>query len=431
MLDNRELAALIWLGVAALSVLSQEKVRESFARVVKAFFQLLILIPLTAMLAWIGLELWVGVRLALWNPVLAKGTFLWTLGSAGVLFFNCSQAASDRHFFRRTIVAMVGVAVFVEFFMNLYVMSLPAELALQFVLIVVSVMAAVGGLKPEYKPAKIFCELVLAVIGFALFISSLRQTYLGWHQLDGRVLLLEFALPIWLTAGLLPFLYVLSIYVVYDTAFRRINSETSERRSRWRSRLALLSILHFRAGAVQKFTGHWARRLSEAPTFSTTRGVVASFLGELRRKKQAQIDEEERIRRYAGSEEVDEEGRQLDRREFAPTISALLWLETCQMGWYRNRGRRYRDDMLKINGDDFTRQGLPKESGITLRVAKDGQSWYAWRRTVTGWCFAIGAAGPPPDQWQYDGPEPPKGFPGQDSAWGDGPLSDQVNRNWL
>ena len=94
------------------------------------------------------------------------------------------------------------------------------------------------------------------------------------------------------------------------------------------------------------------------------------------------IDEQERLRRYCGSHELDDEGRRLDRREFPETIRALHWLATCQMGWHRNRDR-YRRDLLRVLGDDFTRHGLPTESGITLRVAPDGQSWYAWRRTVT------------------------------------------------
>ena len=67
---------------------------------------------------------------------------------------------------------------------------------------------------------------------------------------------------------------------------------------------------------------------------------------------------------------------------------------------------------------------------MSLYVSEDGQSWYAWRRTVTGWCFAIGAAGAPPNQWEYDGPEPPEGFPSEDQAWGDSPFADQANRNW-
>ena len=434
MLNNRELAALIWVSAAVLWAFSKTSVRESFVGVVKAFLKPQILLPLVAMLAWVGLELWVGVRLALWNTALAKGTILWTLGSAGVLLFNCTQIDSDGddvHFFRRTILATVGVAAFVEFFVNLYVMSLPAELVFQIVVAVPSLMVAVADQKPEYKSVKAFCERVLALIGLALFALAARQVYLDWHQLDARELLLDIALPGWLTVGLVPFLYLFSIYIAYDAIFRRISWEKAAKGSRWRSRLALLSVLHFRAGTVRKLAPYWyvTRKLGEAQTFSAARGVVAEFLDTLSRREQAKLDEEERLRRYSGSPKLDDEGRRLDRREFAETIHALHWLATCQMGWHRNGGG-YRRDMLRVLGDDFTRHGLPRESGITLHVAQDGQSWYAWRRTVTGWCFAIGAAGPPPDQWTYDGPEPPKGFPGKDSSWGDGPFADRVNRNW-
>ena len=243
--------------------------------------------------------------------------------------------------------------------------------------------------------------------------------------------MLDFALPVWLTVGLVPFLYLFSIYVAYDAVFHRIGPENAGRWSRCRSRLALVSVLHFRVRTVRKLAGYWyfTRKLGEAQTLSAARGVVAEFLDTLSRKEQATIDEEERLRRYSGSQELGDEGRRLDRREFAETIDALHWLATCQMGWHRN-GDRYRRDMLRVLGDDFTRHGLPRESGITLHVAQDGQSWYAWRRTVTGWCLAIGAAGPPPDQWRYDGPEPPRGFPGQHSSWGDGPFADRVSRNW-
>ena len=434
MLNNREIAALIWIGAAVLWAFSQKSVRESFFGVVQAFLKPQILIPLVAMLAWVGVELLIGVRLALWNLSLAKATILWTLGSAGVLLFNCAQIDSDGddlRFFRRTILATVGVAAFVEFFVNLYVMSLPAELGFQFVVAVLSLMVVVAGQKPEYKPVKVLCERVLALIGLALLVLTARQMFLHWQELNVPDVLLDFALPVWLTIGLVPFLYLFGIYVAYDAAFRRINWNASDRRARWRSGLALLSALRFRTHAVRRFIGYgyFAKKLGEAQTFSAARGVVAEFLDELRRVEQAKIDEEDRLKRYAGSQESDNEGRRLDRREFAETIAALQWLATCQMGWYR-KGSRYRTDMLDLLGDDFTSQGLPRESGIKLHVAQDGQSWYAWRQTVTGWYFAIAAAGPPPDQWQFDGPEPPTGFPRESSSWGDQPSASHVNRNW-
>jgi hypothetical protein len=98
------------------------------------------------------------------------------------------------------------------------------------------------------------------------------------------------------------------------------------------------------------------------------------------------------------------------------------------MGWYRRQGGRYRSDLLEIIGD-FSTQGLKGEHGIELRVRRDGQAWYAWRRTVSGWVFAIGSAKNPPDQWLYDGADPPRGFPGKDKSWGK-QLSTDASKNW-
>jgi len=96
------------------------------------------------------------------------------------------------------------------------------------------------------------------------------------------------------------------------------------------------------------------------------------------------------------------------------------------MGWYRNRTKgRYPADLLKIFQPGFTR-GLPDDHGIEMRVRRDGKAWYAWRQTVTGWVFAIGAAGPPPNQWFWDGPKPPPGFPGR--SWMSRPF--ERGPNW-
>ena len=117
-----------------------------------------------------------------------------------------------------------------------------------------------------------------------------------------------------------------------------------------------------------------------------------------------------------------------DRREFEETKRALRWIATCQMGWGR-RETGYRADILDVVGD-LSSHGLPGDGGVTVLVAPDGGSWYAWRRTPSGWVFAIGAAGSPPDQWEYDGVEPPSGFPGESPDWGSGPLDCESAPNW-
>jgi len=128
---------------------------------------------------------------------------------------------------------------------------------------------------------------------------------------------------------------------------------------------------------------------------------------------------QDRLKRYVGLDGVGDDDRRLDQREFKETKDALQALATAQMGWYRNRGGLYRPELLEILKSRFERCGLTPNHGISLWVADDGQSWWAYRRTVTGWCFAVGAAAPPPDQWLYDGPQPLTGPPGEDTMWGE------------
>jgi hypothetical protein len=382
------------------------------------------------MFGWIGLELWAGARLHVWNASLIPDTIVWVAGTAIVLYFRLNKAVDDPAFLPKTVKGTLEVAVFAEFFLNLFVFRLLTELAIQIVVGSIVMLAAFSEQKPGLQRAQGVLNGLLAVIGFCFLGYTLVQLYRHWQELDGHALFLQFALPVWLTLGILPFIYVLSVYVVYDWAFRGVNWATPGWKARWRTRLALITAFRLKRHELRSLTWYGIRRVAEASGYSASRAVIAEFRQEQRAKAQAKREAEERFIRYAGSNATDDRGRRLDRREFRETTEALTFLGTCQMGWYRNQGGHYRADLLRIVGDDFTRRGLPKEHGITVRVSDDGQAWYAWRRTVTGWCFAIGAAGPPPDHWEYDGPDPPRTFPGKGAEWGGGPFRDEANRNW-
>lgn len=64
-----------------------------------------------------------------------------------------------------------------------------------------------------------------------------------------------------------------------------------------------------------------------------------------------------------------------------------------------------------------------------MRVSKNGKAWCAYRKTVSGWVLGIGAAGPPPNQWLYDGAQAPSDYPGRGASWGQGPF--ETPPNWL
>jgi hypothetical protein len=382
------------------------------------------------MVAYVGVLVRIGWHVGLWNLNLIKGTIIWFVVSGLVLLMNSARTGKEARFFRRTALRTLEATVFVESFTNLFVLSLPAELVLQPVVALLVMLSVVAGGEKRYRDAKRFVDGLLVLVGLSVASFSMVQLVRQWDELNKSANLLEFVLPVWLTLGLLPFIYLVSLYAAYESSFKRIDFMVKDRATRRRAKLALVATMYGRTRNLDAFTGDCAEEVALTASLTEARDVIKKYRASRREQEAAMEEEQARLKRYAGVEGSDADGRRLDRREFKETTGALRWLATCQMGWYSNPGNRYRADLFEILSGSFTWQGLPSEHGITLHVAEDGQSWWAWRRTITGWCFAIGAAGPPPDQWEYDGSEPPDGFPGEDERWGDGPFSLASNRNW-
>ena len=332
-----------------------------------------------------------------------------------MLLYKLGTREAGEAFFRPTLAQMLHLTWLIEVFMGFYVLGVPTELILLFAAGLFSAMSAFAEGKEQYRPAKRLADSVLALIGFALLLYVVVNVVVNWSDIDKALAARAFLLPVGLTIGVMPYLFLVSIWTGYHDAFIWINAETDNRAVRRRAKLGLALAFGPRVSRLSAFRFYWAKQITEAKDVAAARDVGREFLLDQRRKADEKAEAADRLERNAGIDEEDEDGQRLDQREFAETKRALQWLATMQMGWYRNRGGRYRPDLLNM----LRPGGLPEDHGIHLNVAKDGRAWWAWRRTVTGWCFAIGAADKPPDQWLYDGPEPPGGFPGQDATWGD------------
>ena len=414
-LNNRELASLILLGALLFWVLSYRQTRKSLRGIVASIGQPVLLLPILGLVASVCGLVVLGRKLGLWEPALVPATAAWVLFPGMSLLYRTGTRKEGEPFFRPTVARAFNLTWLIEVFVGFYVFGVLVELSLLIMLIVLGRLSAAAADRERYRPVKQLVDGVLVVIGIGLLLYVAISVVTDWDELDKAFAARAFLLPVGLTLGLLPYLYAVSFWAGYHDAFIWINGEIDDRATRWRAKLGLVLALHFRASKASAFRTYWVRQIVEAESVGAARDVGREFLRDRQRHADDATAAEERLERYAGADGEDEDGQRLDQREFAETKRVLQHLGTMQMGWYRNRGGRYRLDILELLRTD----GLPEQHGIKLSVAPDGQSWWAWRRTVTGWCFAIGAAGEPPDEWLYDGPDPPVGFPGQDSAWGE------------
>ncbi len=117
------------------------------------------------------------------------------------------------------------------------------------------------------------------------------------------------------------------------------------------------------------------------------------------------------IERYAGSTEVDSDGRRLDRRGFDEAKHQLFYMHGQQQRFFEEHGR-YAGSLLELDPHRVIFE-LP----LSLEQSASGDSYWSWTTTETGFVFGVaGRAGIAP-AWRYAGSQPPSGGVSDDKGW--------------
>jgi hypothetical protein len=361
--------------------------------------------------------------------VLTKDTIVWpvTAGLASVASFT--EVRKPRYF-RRAVLKTVGIVVVLEYLTALATFHLWVELVLQPILLAFAV-APIVAREPEQRATLqrastwFFLILLVAMLGHTTLTLHASRETMDWGLFALRAIW-PMALGLWVLIEVSG----LAVVASYEQAFHRLDWIRGQEAGSWRLKLGLLLALRLGLRWIHEAAKGGTYDVAHADSIRSAFEAASAFKRKHISAKKREDTLKANLIRYADSDELDESGRPRDKREFRETVHALEWLHTCQMGWYRREPPGYEPDLIERFRDDFTAQGLPAPSGITMLVSDDGERWYAWRRTPSGRCFAIGASEHPPDKWLYDGPRPPEGFPGLAAEWGDGPFPEERAPNW-
>ena len=418
---NREIASLVLLSMLLLLAVAGKKksrngLSSSLRSVLRSIFSWKIAIPLLLYSACVIVALIPASLVGLWEQSLWKATAIWFLMSGLGLVFGFPNAIKDPRFFRRALRRTIRVVAVFEFVTNLASFPLWIEIPTQVLAFLCIVSPALGPGDADRTRIVKLAHICLILYGMSALAWATLHLAREWSGLNHHVLALECFLPIWLTPVALLFVYPLTVIAAYESAFVKIRFAAKGRRA-FNQRLALV----LRAGGslrilqIVETSGAW--RIGRTSGLREAWREVRQILLEHRARVASEAAAERRLLENAGLAEVDESGKQLDRREHNETMEALRYLSTCQMGHYRSRGREYHADLVKVVENLPERYGLPgPPNGVRMHVSPDGQRWYAERETITGHWFAIGASGPPPDEWFYDGSTKPTGYP-DESDW--------------
>jgi hypothetical protein len=220
-LNNRELAIGIWLLVGFILSLISSKTRESLLQVVKAFFAWKLILSYLIMLVYITLIVIVMNVIGIWRMNHLSLTIMWAVFVAYVMLFNFQKANSPDYFsssFKDNLKALV----FFEFIVNLYVFPLWVELLFIPFMVIIAAMLAISESNFEYRIVKKFLNFIMTLIGLIFMIYAGYNISTNFRQFATLDNLETFYLPILLSIGFIPFVYLYALYCGYEMFFVRL-----------------------------------------------------------------------------------------------------------------------------------------------------------------------------------------------------------------
>jgi hypothetical protein len=291
-LNTRETAVILWVGGFLLFAFTRREILSS----VGGLFKLVLtskflggLILVAAAYASLAISLlWL---VGYWEPRMTKVTVVWFLGFGLVALFNTKNV--DAYYFRRLVLHNVGLAVVVEFVVNVHTFPLPVELLLvpaAFLLVGIQVIA---DNKPEYALVKKVVAWPLGILGFVSLAYSLAYLIGHIDEVVSTSTLKEFLAPVVLTACFVPFLVAVRYLAVWQTMLHMIRFGLRDDEDLYRfARRSIIRACGAHLGKAQLFESEFRGQLWSATSEREVSRVITKFSRDWERGRRTVPDAE-------------------------------------------------------------------------------------------------------------------------------------------
>ncbi|NMM87010.1 hypothetical protein B2J88_22015 [Rhodococcus sp. SRB_17] len=155
--------------------------------------------------------------LGFWDFSNLKTTLLWGVSYAFLALMGASKIADERSYLKKSIREIFTMAVLVIFVVDAYNFSIVAELILVPFFVLVSMIHVYSAKKTEQAQVHKLTSFILVVGGLVYLGNGLHQAALDFPGFATAHNLRELSVPLFLSVLFLPYLYVVSIIMTYET----------------------------------------------------------------------------------------------------------------------------------------------------------------------------------------------------------------------
>ncbi len=226
--NNREISIGIWLIALFIWMIYKKETRVALGHLIKTFFAWKLTIFYMAMLFYIVIIVFALYSIEIWKWSLTTSTILWVAFGAFSMFMNYEKA-NNENFIIESIKDQFKILVLFEFLTNFYVFNLWAELIIIPLSAFIGGMLAISETKEEYEPAQKALTFILATFGTFTIIYVAYMAFNDFSNFATLENLRSFIVPTLLSLSFLPFIYLVTLSMNYETLFTRLSFISKEK----------------------------------------------------------------------------------------------------------------------------------------------------------------------------------------------------------
>lgn len=221
----------------------------SIKKVVKAFLNWYIIIPICIVVIYISIWLKIAKMYNLWDITLLKDTIFWTFGFAFVLLLKMGDA-KNLIYFKKVALECIKWTVIIEFVADFFTFSFPIEFIIITLYSFVIALIYYAEKNPGQKDVVAFLKWIKRFMESVVLSFVLYKAITKSNELLTLSNLKSFLLPIVLSFLYLPLMYLFALYSQYELLFVRINYLVSERRENRKTKIRVITVCGFNLDKV-------------------------------------------------------------------------------------------------------------------------------------------------------------------------------------
>lgn len=237
LLNNRELSITIWGLIFIIWVIIKVK-KIHWGTLLKTAFSNQLLLIYCFTITYVCLSIYGIYRLHFWDAGQIKNTIVWFFTTCLIAVFKANDNKED-NYFKRTIKDILSFTVITEFILSFYTFHIAVELLLVPLVMLITATLAYSELDKKNETVSKILSNTLSLFGIILFAYATYQLVRHFSTFATKQSLQDFLIPIILSILFIPYIFSLSIYIMYQDVFinmdKRIKSNSLLVYAKWQT----------------------------------------------------------------------------------------------------------------------------------------------------------------------------------------------------